>query len=93
MDYSKINAFKFALAAGIYCAVVFFLTTLLALMKLEGFVEFAESLNRLYGSWGYSVSPKGLLMGAIWGFQEGFVHFGLFALLYNKLLRRKAKTE
>lgn len=92
MEYAKFNVFKFALTAGIYCAFVFFAATLLALMNVGGLVEFAQSLERFYGSWGYSVSPKGLLVGIFYGFLEGFMHFGLFAVLYNKLLCGKPKT-
>jgi len=86
MEYARLNALKLALAAGIYCAFVFFAATLLALLKVGGLVEFAQTLERYYGSWGYSVTPKGLMVGILYGFQEGFMHFGLFALLYNRLL-------
>ena len=93
MEYSKIKVLTFALAAGIYCAIVFFLATLLALLQVGGFVEFAQSLQSYYASWGYSVSPKGLLVGSFWGFLEGFVHFGLFALLYNCLLGYRTRKQ
>ena len=93
MESAKINTFKFALAAGIYCAFVFFMATLLALLKVGGLVEFAQTLERYYASWGYSVTPRGLLIALFYGFLEGFTHFGLFALLYNQLLCRKEQAR
>jgi hypothetical protein len=93
MEYAKFNVLKLALAAGIYCAFIFFMSTLLAMLQVGGLVEFAQTLERYYGPWGYSVSPKGLLVGILYGFQEGFMHFGLFALLYNKLLPSSKTSE
>jgi hypothetical protein len=29
------------------------------------------------------------VVGALWGFVEGFVHFGIFAWLYNLVLGRR----
>jgi hypothetical protein len=43
-------------------------------------------LAQFYGFYGYSVSTIGIVVGAFWGLLEGFVHFGIFAWLYNLLL-------
>jgi hypothetical protein len=83
----KVNALKFALAAGIWLAICTSLVTISALLKVPGFIEFANSLAIVYSPYGYSVSVFGILIGAIWGFIEGFVHFGIFAILYNKLVK------
>lgn len=37
---------------------------------------------------GYDVSPRGSLVGALWGFGCGAVSGGAFALLYNILVAR-----
>jgi hypothetical protein len=47
-----------------------------------------DLLVQFYGFYGYSVSTLGIVVGAFWGFLEGFVHFGIFAWLYNLLLGR-----
>lgn len=83
----KLNTFKFALAAGIWLAVCMVLVTVSALLNIPGFPEFAKSIATVYGPYGYSVSWLGIFMGGIWGFMEGFVHFGIFAWIYNKLVK------
>ena len=81
----RLNALKFALAGGISVSLVGFLATVGAMMKVPGYVEFAGTLTRLYGFYGYSVSWPGALAGGFWGFLEGFVHVGLLGWIYNKL--------
>jgi hypothetical protein len=49
---------------------------------------FTDLLVQFYGFYGYSVSMVGILVGAFWGLIEGFVHFGIFAWLYNMLLAK-----
>ena len=81
----KINAWKFALAGGIYCCVMAMLVTAFALAKIPGYLEFANALTKLYGFYGYSVTPLGILVGGFWAFVEGSFHLGVFAWLYNTL--------
>ena len=81
----KINAWKLALAGGIYFSVMAIMVTIFALAKIPGYVEFANASTKLYGLYGYSVTPVGILVGGFWGFIEGFFHLGVFAWLYNKL--------
>jgi hypothetical protein len=51
----------------------------LELVGLPGFRPFANFVTQFYGPYGYAVSPLGVVVGALWGFVEGFVHFGIFA--------------
>ncbi len=83
---NKLNALKFALAGGIWGGIVGLGTTILALMNVPGFLPFAELLNQFYGPYGYSISWTGSIFGALWGFVEGFIHIGFFALVYNWLV-------
>lgn len=81
----KLNTLKFALAGGIYIAIIFALATIAGIFKIPGFVELADFLKTFYGFYGYSVTWLGVIVGAFWGFLEGFFHVGLFVLIYNWL--------
>ena len=83
---NKLNAKKFALAGGTYGAIFFTFATIAGIAKVPGFVELSSLLNSFYGAWGYSVTWTGVIFGAFYGFGEGFIHFGLFAWIYNKYL-------
>jgi hypothetical protein len=85
----RLDALKFALAGAIYGASCVAIATICALLGVPGFKPFADLLAQFYGFYGYSVSILGILIGAFWGFFEGFVHFGIFAWLYNILLGRQ----
>jgi len=80
----KLNAHKFALAAGVLWAVCMFLLTWIAMATgyAEGFLNLVSSVY----PW-YSVSIGGSILGFIWGFIDGYVGCWLFAALYNKLLK------
>jgi hypothetical protein len=84
----RLDTGSFALAGAIYGAAFMALATILALLGIPGFKPFADFVTQFYGPYGYSVSPLGIVTGAIWGLVEGFVHFGIFALLYNLVLGR-----
>jgi hypothetical protein len=84
----RLDALSFALAGAIYGAAIMALVTISALAGLPGLTQFADLIAQFYGPYGYSVSPLGVVVGAIWGLVEGFVHFGIFALLYNLVLGR-----
>lgn len=84
----KLNVQHIAVTAGIYGALCVAVATIAALLGIPGFPEFAKLLTGFYGFYGYSVSWTGVLVGAFWGFTEGFVHIGLFALLYNALFKK-----
>jgi len=89
----KLNALKFALAGGIYLAACAALATIAALLGIPGFPEFTGFLVNVYGFYGYSVSWLGVIVGAFWGFVEGFVHIGIFAWIYNLLTKQKSPTK
>ena len=80
----RLNAIRFALADGIYGAGLVALATICSLLGVPGFKSLTDLLAQFYGFYGYSVSGT----GAFWGLIGGFVHFGIFAWLYNLLLRR-----
>jgi hypothetical protein len=82
---NKLNTLKFALAGGILIGGCFFISTISALVGVPGFEPFAKILESMYGFYGYSISFVGALVGALWGFMEGFIHLGILAWLYNKL--------
>lgn len=81
----KLNSLKFALAGGIVAAAGYALATLAALIGIPGFMPVAKLLEEFYGSYGYSISWLGIIVGAVWGFAEGFVWIGAFGLVYNWL--------
>ena len=85
----RLDTLSFALAGAIYGAACVALATIAALVGVPGFRPFADLLTQFYGFYGYSVSALGVLVGAFWGFVEGFVHFGIFASLYNLVLERR----
>jgi hypothetical protein len=70
----KLDTLSFALAGAIYVAFCVALVTIAALVAIPGFKPFADLLTRFYGFYGYSVSLLRVLVGAFWGFVEGFVH-------------------
>jgi hypothetical protein len=80
---NKLNVLKVALTGGIYLAIIFALSTIAGILNIPGFVEFVNLLKTFYGSYGYSVTWLGVIIGAFWGFIEGFFHLGLFILIYN----------
>jgi hypothetical protein len=85
----RLDTLSFALAGAIYGAACVALCTIAALVGVPGFRPFVDLLTQFYGFYGYSVSPIGVVVGALWGFVEGFVHFGVFAWLYNLVLGRR----
>jgi hypothetical protein len=81
----KIDVKKLALTGGIYLSGMTALVTMASLLGIPGFPQFTKMLVDVYGPWGYSISLPGVLIGAVWGFVEGFIHFGIFGWIYNKI--------
>jgi hypothetical protein len=81
----KFNSLKFALTGGILGAIGFSLCTIATLLNIPGFMPFAQLLEQGYRSYGYNISWAGVIIGAFWGFMEGFIWIGAFGLIYNKL--------
>lgn len=88
-EHAKADVIRFALAGGIYAAVCVGLVTVCSLLGVPGFKPVTDLLQQVYGFYGYTVSTIGIVVCAFWGLIEGFVHFGVFALLYNLLLRKR----
>ena len=82
----KLNVKAFALAAGIFWSVCMFVLTWLGILGY-GSAEAAEIARAYY--LGYSVTPIGSLIGAVYGFFDAGIGFAVFALLYNKLAGEK----
>ena len=74
----RLDTHRFALAGGIYGAGCVALATVAALFGVPGFGPFTDLLVQFSGI--------RIVVGAFWGVIEGFVHFGIFAWLYNLLL-------
>jgi len=84
MKHQKLNAIKFALAAGIIVAAIVFITTLLATTPQFAKISFITS--SLYQGVGYTISIPGAFLGAIYSFIDTFILIWIFAWLYNKLI-------
>lgn len=81
----KLKVLDFALAGGKVCALMVALSTIAGIYGiLGGFPLFNSLIADIYGNLGYSLSWKGVLLGAIYGFLDGFIFFGLMAWLYNR---------
>jgi hypothetical protein len=76
---------RFAVAAGLFLSLHAVIITISALAGIPGMRPFAELLTQFYGAYGYSISATGVVAGAVLGFLEGFVHFGIFGLIYRWL--------
>jgi hypothetical protein len=76
---------RFAVAAGLFLSLHAVIVTVCAIAGLPGMRPFAELLTQFYGPYGYSISVSGVVAGAMLGFSEGFVHFGIFGLIYKWL--------
>lgn len=79
--YSFFSPLAFALSWGIIGAL---LSALFTWAAINGFfLVFAGWMLSLYGPGGYTVSPGGIGIGAVYGFIWFFVIALLFAALYN----------
>jgi hypothetical protein len=75
----KLKPIALGLACGIVWGIGLALVTIVALTRSTG-----EVLSKLAGYYpGYSVSPVGALVGAVWGFVDGFIAAAVLAWLYN----------
>ena len=82
----KLNIKAFALACGIFWgAGVFIGTWWVVVLDEPGGTP--GLIGRLYR--GYSLSPRGSLIGLIWAFFTGMLGGAIFAWLYNKLTERQ----
>ena len=80
----KLNLKAFALAGGILWGASLFVLTWLSLWGY-GNVDAASIVKSYY--LGYSVSPIGSVIGAVYGFFDAGIGCAIFALIYNKLAK------
>jgi len=78
----KLNVKAFALAGGILWGASLFVLTWLGTWGY-GNIDAASLVKSYYI--GYSVSPVGSVIGAIYGFFDAGIGLAIFALIYNKL--------
>ena len=83
--FAKLHPIKLGLACGIISAIFILITTIAAAF---GFFELtAVLIQDIYGFMGYNIGLKGILLGPIYGFIDGFIITWVFALIYNKLIK------
>ena len=80
----KLNLKAFALAGGILWGASMFILTWLNMWNYGNI----DALNMVKSYYiGYSVTPIGSLIGAVYGFFDAGIGCGIFALIYNKLTK------
>ncbi len=85
----KLNPKAFGLTCGILWGAGLFSLTWWV-MAFEGRSRKPTGLSRLYR--GYTISPRGSLIGLVWGFFDAFFGGLSFAWLYNTLVRSFAES-
>ncbi|MGB2706226.1 MAG: hypothetical protein WBC74_05180 [Candidatus Omnitrophota bacterium] len=78
----KLNVKALALAGGIFWGACLFVLTWLGILGY-GNIDAASMVKSYYI--GYSVTPVGSVIGAIYGFFDAGIGLAIFALIYNKL--------
>lgn len=81
----KLDVKAFALAGGILWSASMFVLTWCGILGY-GSLNAASMVKSYYV--GYSVSPAGSIIGAVYGFFDAGIGCALFALLYNKLIKK-----
>ncbi len=81
----KLNVMAFAIAGGILWGASVCALTWMALLGY-GNVDAASIAKSYYI--GFTVTPVGSVIGAIYGFFDAGIACAIFALLYNKLIRK-----
>jgi len=80
----KLNVKAFALAGGILWGASMFILTWL---EIAGYGSVVASIMVKSYYIGYSVTPIGSVIGAVYGFVDAGIGCGIFALIYNKLCK------
>jgi len=81
----KLNIIAFALACGLLWGIGLFLFTWWAI-AFDGASGEATLIGRLYR--GYTISPRGSVIGIAWALLDGLIGGTIFAWLYNLLVGR-----
>jgi len=82
---NKLDIKAFALAGGILWGAALFILTWLQIGNY-GNIEAASMVKSYYI--GYSVTPIGSLIGAVYGFFDAGIGCGIFAMLYNLIAKK-----
>ncbi|MGD2278925.1 MAG: bacteriophage holin [Candidatus Omnitrophota bacterium] len=80
----RLNVKAFALAGGILWALGMFTLTWWT-MLFTGDTGDPTIIGKMYYI-GYSISPIGSVIGAVWGFFDAGIGCAIFALLYNLIV-------
>ncbi|PKL57212.1 MAG: hypothetical protein CVV35_01200 [Methanomicrobiales archaeon HGW-Methanomicrobiales-6] len=86
----KLDLKAFALAGGLFWGSGIVLLTwwlLLTRDKRGRGSRYGELIGRIYP--GYRGSPKGSVIGLVWGVIDGFAAAGIFRLLYNHFAKKR----
>lgn len=82
---SKKDIERCAFSGAFLFSFLFFITTLLSRFNLiEG-----NLLFDLYSKIGYGVHAFGIILSLIYGFATGFLIFGFYAFIFNKMPAKK----
>ena len=81
----KLKSIEFGLAGGLITAICILAITILVDLTGQG-LAFYILIYSMYGSLGYNTSVLGIVLGAFYGFIDGFIITWLFAVIYNKLV-------
>jgi len=79
----KLNVKALALAGGILWGLSVFALTWLSILMGYGSEQLAGIVKAYY--LGYSVTPLGSVIGAVYGFFDAGIGLAVLGLLYNKL--------
>lgn len=80
-----LNVKAFSLTGGLLWGLSMFILTWLGIMGY-GSIDAAAIAKAYYI--GYSVTPVGSVIGAVYGFFDAGIGCFLFALIYNKLIKK-----
>ncbi len=73
-----ILAIKIGLVCGVLSSFAMWMSTWYMLIRDRG-QAFAQMVRIVYR--GYEISPRGCVMGALWGFADGFISGAVVTLL------------
>lgn len=83
-----LNAFKFGVAGGVVTGLYVFIMTLLGIFTENYATQSISILLEIYGFLGYKLNFAGAIIGAFYGFVDGFILTWIFAFVYNKLVKK-----
>ncbi|MBD3332098.1 hypothetical protein GF356_04560 [candidate division GN15 bacterium] len=81
----RYNIKAFAAVCGLMWGLILFVAAFLVWLR-EGRKPRKLELGRFYP--GYNASPIGSIFGLMWGLVDGIIGGGMFAWMYNSLVKR-----